>query len=100
MKLLVIVTEYPKATETFIYRDLLQFAENGADIELHHLAPLRTRQPLHRFAEPTRAWARYIPLAGRAAFGALARAALRRPATLLAPSLTLPSPIGASRGWR
>jgi glycosyltransferase involved in cell wall biosynthesis len=82
MKLVVIVTEYPKATETFIYRDLLKFAEMGAEIELHHLAPFRTRQPLHRFAEPTRAWARYTPFFGRAALGALLRGLLSRPGTI------------------
>jgi colanic acid/amylovoran biosynthesis glycosyltransferase len=82
MKLMVIVTEYPKATETFIYRDLLKFAEYGAEIELHHLAPFRSRQSLHRFAEPTRAWARYIPFAGAAAAGSTARAAMRRPGAL------------------
>ena len=82
MKLLVIVTEYPKATETFIYRDLLKFAESGAEIDLHHLAPFRKGQPLHRFAEPTRAWARYTPFFGRAAAGALLRGLVRRPAAL------------------
>ncbi len=84
MKLIVIVTEYPKATETFIYRDLLKFAEMGADIELHHVAPFRRHQPLHRFAEPTRAWARYTPFLSRAAAKALARAALTSPRTLAA----------------
>ena len=73
MKLLVIVTEYPKATETFIYRDLLKFAEMGAEIELHHVAPFRRGQPLHRFAEPTRAWARYTPFLSLAALRELAR---------------------------
>jgi glycosyltransferase involved in cell wall biosynthesis len=83
MKLIVIVTEYPKATETFIYRDLLTFAKLGAEIELHHLAPLRRGQSLHAFAEPTRAWARYTPFAGRAACAATLRALLRRPGALL-----------------
>lgn len=82
MKLLVIVTEYPKATETFIYRDLLKFADGGAEIALHHLAPFRRDQPLHRFAAPTRGWARYTPFFGRAAAGALVRALMRRPGTL------------------
>jgi glycosyltransferase involved in cell wall biosynthesis len=82
MKLMVIVTEYPKATETFIYRDLLKFAEMGADIELHHLAPFRSSQPLHQFAAPTRGWARYMPFLGRAGLGALLRACLGRPLTL------------------
>ena len=82
MKLIVIVTEYPKATETFIYRDLLKFAEMGAEIELYHLAPYRSRQPLHRFAEPTRAWARYVPFFSGAALAAIARAMLARPGAL------------------
>lgn len=82
MKLIVIVTEYPKATETFIYRDLLKFAEMGAQIELHHIAPFRKHQPLHRFAEPTRAWSRYTPFFGAAAAAALARAALTKPRVL------------------
>ncbi|HEX8667570.1 MAG TPA: glycosyltransferase family 4 protein [Allosphingosinicella sp.] len=82
MKLIVIVTEYPKATETFIYRDLLKFAEMGAEIELHHLAPFRSGTRLHAFAAPTRAWARYTPFVGLAAMGALARAVLRHPLRL------------------
>lgn len=82
MKLIVIVTEYPKATETFIYRDLLKFAEMGAEIELHHLAPFRARQPLHLFAEPTRSWARYTRFFSLATLSATLRAAITRPATL------------------
>jgi glycosyltransferase involved in cell wall biosynthesis len=82
VKLIVIVTEYPKATETFIYRDLLKFAEMGAKIELHHVAPFRSSQPLHRFAEPTRAWARYTPFLGRAALGALLRGLAAKPLVL------------------
>jgi glycosyltransferase involved in cell wall biosynthesis len=76
MKLLVIVTEYPKSTETFIYRDLVKFGECGVEIELHHLAPFRHDQKLHAFAEPTRGWARYVPFAGGEALAATARAAL------------------------
>ncbi|TKD51032.1 glycosyltransferase family 4 protein [Sphingomonas baiyangensis] len=52
MKLAVIVTEFPKATETFIYRDLMQFRAQGAEIRLYHIAPRRRGQPLHGFAQP------------------------------------------------
>jgi colanic acid/amylovoran biosynthesis glycosyltransferase len=82
VKLMVIVTEYPKATETFIYRDLIKFAEMGAKIELHHVAPFRSKQPLHRFAEPTRAWARYTPFLGWSAVGALLRGIATKPRVL------------------
>jgi glycosyltransferase involved in cell wall biosynthesis len=82
VKLLVIVTEYPKATETFIYRDLLKFHELGAEIELHHLAPFRKHQKLHAFAAPTREWARYTHFAGLEAIVALFALLLTRPLAL------------------
>lgn len=52
MKLAVIVTEFPKSTETFIYRDLVKFIEAGVDVRLYHVAPFRHAQPLHGFAAP------------------------------------------------
>lgn len=79
MKLAVIVTEYPKSTETFIYRDLVTFHEMGCEVVLYHLAPYRHDQPLHGFAEPTRAWVREI---GFVKPGAVARAVARRPGSL------------------
>ena len=44
MKLAIIVTEFPKATETFIYRDLMEFRRQGADLRLYHVAPFRADQ--------------------------------------------------------
>lgn len=79
MKLAVIVTEYPKSTETFIYRDLVAFHEAGCEVVLYHLAPYRKDQPLHGFAAPTRGWVRPI---GFAQPGAVARAMARHPAAL------------------
>lgn len=83
MKLAVIVTEYPKSTETFIYRDLVKFHELGTEIRLYHIAPFRHGQPLHAFAEPTRAWVKSIGLADAAAFAVLAHAAIRHPLRLI-----------------
>jgi glycosyltransferase involved in cell wall biosynthesis len=54
MKLAVIVTEYPKATETFILRDVVTFLKAGTDVRIYHLAPYRHREILHEFARPTR----------------------------------------------
>jgi colanic acid/amylovoran biosynthesis glycosyltransferase len=79
MKLAVIVTEYPKSTETFIYRDLVAWHEMGCEVVLYHLAPFRHDQPLHGFAEPTRGWVREV---GFVQPGAVARAMARRPAAL------------------
>lgn len=76
MRLAVIVTEYPKTTETFIYRDLLAFLEAGTEVRLYPLAPLRHSEILHEFARPTMAMLRNIPPFGGTALGA-ARRALR-----------------------
>ena len=82
MKIAVIVTEFPKSTETFIYRDLMKFIELGHDVRLYHVAAWRRSQTLHGFAEPLRARVRSIPLLGRESLKALACGLARRPLTL------------------
>ena len=79
MKLAIIVTEFPKATETFIYRDLMEFRRQGADLRLYHVAPFRADQQLHSFAEPLMAARQDIAMAGSKALGALAAAMVRHP---------------------
>lgn len=79
MKLAVIVTEFPKSTETFIYRDLVKFIEAGVDLRLYHVAPYRHAQPLHGFAAPLKD--RAVDL-GFAHPAALARALARAPVAL------------------
>jgi glycosyltransferase involved in cell wall biosynthesis len=86
MKLAVIVTEFPKSTETFIYRDLVTFIEAGADVRLYHVAPYRTRQTLHGFAAPLKT--RAVDL-GFWQPGAVARALLRRPMRVLCSIATM-----------
>ena len=80
-KICVIVVDYPKATETFIMRDLMVFHNDGVDVRLHHLATERD-DILHDFAKPTRGMARYVPFVGSKSLGALARAVIRKPLTL------------------
>lgn len=75
MRLAVIVTEYPKTTETFILRDLMTFLEAGVELRVYHVAPYRDTEILHDFAQPTRALARHHALFGAKAL----RAVLRRP---------------------
>lgn len=65
MKLAIIVTEYPKTTETFILRDVLAFVEKGADVRIYHLSSFRKNEILHDFAKPTKALAHYKPLFNR-----------------------------------
>jgi glycosyltransferase involved in cell wall biosynthesis len=62
MRLAVIVTEYPKFTETFILRDVMKFLEFGAEVRLYHLSPFNQSEVLHEFARPTREIARHVGL--------------------------------------
>lgn len=73
MRLAIIVTEYPKTTETFILRDVMAFLGAGVDLRLYHLAPFRRAEILHDFAAPTRALARHAGLLTWRALGAAAR---------------------------
>lgn len=73
MKLAVIVTEFPKTTETFIQRDLMVFRELGVDLRIYHLTRWRDDQILHEFAAPLADHAHHIPMTGPAA----RRAAMR-----------------------
>lgn len=87
MKLAVIVTEFPKTTETFILRDLMVFLEAGVDLRLYHLAPWRNDQILHDFGAEAGRRARHIPLFSPRSLAALASHPLA--ATQLAGSIAL-----------
>lgn len=83
MRLAYIVTEFPKITETFIQRELLEFHRQGHEIRIYHLTRFRRGEVVHDFARPTLGWARTRPyLLDGAVLGALARALARRPLTL------------------
>ena len=84
MRLAIIVTEFPKTTETFILRDLVEFHKRGHDIRIYHMTSFRQNEVIHGFARETLEWARPQPyFFGWKVQGALARAAFRRPLTLL-----------------
>ena len=63
MKLAVIVTEFPKTTETFILRDMMVWHEAGVDLRLYHLGAWNHAEILHDFAAPLAKVARHVPLA-------------------------------------
>ncbi len=80
VRIAYVVTEFPKATETFIQRELVEYARRGHEVRVYHLTRYRRREVLHEFARPTLAWARGEPyLLGLSVLGALARACLTRP---------------------
>lgn len=83
MRLAVIVSEFPKTTETFILRDLVQFRQMGAALRLYYLAPYRTGETVHDFARPVLSCVHHeaMALSPRVA-GATLRSLGRRPGPL------------------
>ncbi len=82
MRLAVVVSEFPKTSETFVLRDLMAFRELGAEVRVYYLAPYRRNETLHDFARPVAGWVHHERMAGRRAWAALARAWLRRGAPM------------------
>ncbi len=78
-----IVTEFPKTTETFIYRELLELHRAGHEIRLFHLTPFRGQEVVHEFARPILGWAAGTGYLSGKSLGALGRALLRRPVAVL-----------------
>lgn len=82
-KVAFVVTEFPKTTETFIMRDVMDFHRMGCDIRLFHLTPFNKNDTVHDFARPTLGWARDYPyLASTEVLGAVAHYAHRKPRAL------------------
>lgn len=73
MRLAILVTEYPKTTETFILRDIMTFLGAGAEVRLYHLKSYNSGEILHDFALPTRALASHPKYWGARAFGTVLR---------------------------
>lgn len=85
LKIAFIVTEYPKTTETFLMRDIMEFHQNGCEILIFSLTHFNKSDVLHDFAKPTRAWARdYAYLASPDVLGALWRGLTRKSGKLTA----------------
>ncbi len=78
MRLAVIVSEFPKTSETFVLRDLLAFHELGAEIRLYYLAPYRRDETVHGFVAPVQDWVHHESLLASRRVWAAAAAAPRR----------------------
>ena len=50
MNLLVVVSEFPKLTETFVYRNIAEYRRLGHRVSLFHVKPFRSDEILHEFA--------------------------------------------------
>jgi glycosyltransferase involved in cell wall biosynthesis len=73
MKLAIIVTSFPRTTETFIMRDVVTFLEHGHDVRLYHILPFDHSQKLHAFAAAVASRARTVPFFSRRVLEELVR---------------------------
>lgn len=82
-RLAFVVTEFPKTTETFIMRDVMDMNALGAEIRIFHLTHFNRNDTVHDFARPTLGWAVDVPyLLSFRVLGSVLSATLRRPGKL------------------
>lgn len=84
MKLLVVVSEFPKITETFAIANVLHYLSQGHDARVFHLKPFRHDEIVHDEARPVIETAFTYPWLSGPSLGALAATLVRRPVKLLA----------------
>jgi glycosyltransferase involved in cell wall biosynthesis len=82
VKILVVVSEFPKLTETFVYRNVAEYKRLGHDVSLFHVKPFHSAELLHDFARDIVPYAFTFAPAGGPALAALAREAVRRPGSV------------------
>lgn len=83
MRIAIIVTDFPKVTETFILRDLVNFNQHGHEVRIYHLTAFRRHEVVHEFAKESLGWAHYEPyILGIRTIGALAKNLIGSPGCL------------------
>ena len=84
LKLAFIVTEFPKTTETFVMRDVMDLHRLGCDVRIFHLTHFNTDDTIHDFARPALDWATDYPyLFSGSVLAATWRSLRTRPAVVL-----------------
>ncbi|MEM9497850.1 MAG: glycosyltransferase family 4 protein [Pseudomonadota bacterium] len=79
MKMLVIVSEFPKLTETFAYRNLIEYMRLGHDPWLFHIKPFRSAETMHGFMAPLVSRVFTLSFAGPGTLGQVFAEWLRNP---------------------
>ena len=82
MKILVVVSEFPKLTETFAYRNLVEYDRLGHEPWLFHVKPYRKADVVHGFFRPLMPRVFSFGWLGRATSGAFAAEWLRAPGVM------------------
>ena len=83
MKILEVVSDFPKVTETFAVLNLRHFMEAGHEISLFHIKPFRTQEVVHPEARPIIEKAFSFHWVGIEAMKALSYTMLKHPIPLL-----------------
>ncbi|WP_313137844.1 glycosyltransferase [Paracoccus jeotgali] len=79
MKILVVVSEFPKLTETFAYRNVVEYVRLGHDARIFHVKPFRRGEIIHGFVAELLPRAFTFPYMGARVGAALGAETLRRP---------------------
>lgn len=82
MKIIIVVSEFPKVTETFAYRNAIEYARLGHDVQIFHIKRFRTREIVHGFMQEIVDSAFTIGFVSPAALGALIMEAVTAPRRL------------------
>lgn len=95
MKILVVVSEFPKLTETFAYRNVVEYERLGHEVRIFHIKRFRKSEMVHDFMRGLVSRAFTFGYVSGPAVGALAREAVTAPRRL---GRLLADVIGAYRG--
>ena len=79
MKILVVVSEFPKLTETFVYRNIAEYRRAGHEVTLFYAKKFFPGELVHGFARDTAASAFTFGFLAPRSLLALAREVLRHP---------------------
>ncbi len=112
MKIAMLVTDFPKVTETFTLREAAELRRLGHEVRIYHLTRFRRNEVIHEFArplvkdshgqpyllaKPVLAALLRRPRWSAAVLGALTRGFARRPALLAKSLAILPKSLAFAR---
>jgi len=83
VKIVVVVSDFPKVTETFVAANVLHYLSQGHDAQVFHLKPFRQDEVVHDHTRPVVERGFTFPWIGGASAVALAWGLLRRPGAVL-----------------
>lgn len=103
MKIVVVVSDFPKVTETFVAANVLHYLSRGHDARVFHLKPFRRGEVVHEHTRPAVERGFTFPWIGGPSAVALAWGLMRHPGAVLGAVAAIlrafwaePRPLAAS----